>query len=443
MISSDVQPGAARSEVERAELAVAARARHAGDHLPRVVILNQYYVPDVASTGQLLHELAENLAVQGFDVQVITAHPSYGPPETWKKCASREKLDDVDVRRMWTTRFSKDRMIGRAINFATYVIPLQLRMLFGSRSKDVHLYTTNPPFLGAIGAVVSMVRKHPYVVLLHDAHPQLSVWVGKVKGTSPVVKLWQRINGITYRRAAQAICLCHSAKKLICETYGVDPSKVHVIPNWADGQKLFPIEKSECKFAKKHSLDKPFTILYSGNLGLYYEFETLLDAAELLKGENVRFVFVGSGGRKGWLAEQIKARNLSNSMVLPYVPIEELNDSLNSCDMSVVSIAKGIEGISFPSKLYSSLAVGKPVLAISEAHSELRQIIEEPGVGKWIELGDKQGLVNLIRELSKDRASCEKMGAQARKLFEMKYTKEITCGQYADVLKLADPKNAK
>jgi len=406
---------------------------------PHVVILNQFYAPDVASTGHLLHELATDLARRGFGVKVITCRPSYGPPETWQPCPLHEVKDGVEVHRMLTTRLSKDNILGRLTNFATFMIPLTLRMLFSSRSQSVHLYTTNPPFLGVIGAIVSVVRRHRYVLLLHDAYPQMAVWVGTIKKHGFIDRCWHVMNRFTYKHAEQTIVLCQAAKKLVCETYDIGADRVHVIPNWADGEELKPKPKSQSEFASAQGLVEPFTVMYSGNLGLYYEFETLLNAAELLKGENFRLVLIGAGGRKNWIAEQIDKRKLTNTRLLPYQPFDKLPDSLNACDASLVTIARGIEGISFPSKLYTTLAIGKAVLSLSEADSELRTLINNNGVGRWFEVGDAQGLANGIREMMRDPAGTAEMGRRARALFEEHYTREAAGAQYADVLRRAAP----
>lgn len=406
---------------------------------PHVVILNQFYAPDVASTGHLLHELATDLAGRGFGVKVITCRPSYGPRETWQPCPLHEVKDGVEVRRMLTTRLSKDNILGRLTNFATFMIPLTLRMLFASRKSSVHLYTTNPPFLGVIGAIVSLVRRHRYVLLLHDAYPQMAVWVGTIKQGGFIDRFWHAMNKFTYKRAEQTIVLCQAAKKLVCETYDIDESRVHVIPNWADGEELKPKPKSQSEFAKAQGLIEPFTVMYSGNLGLYYEFETLLNAAEMLKGENFRLVLIGAGGRKNWIAEQIDKRKLTNTKLLPYQPFDKLPDSLNACDASLVTIARGIEGISFPSKLYTTLAIGKAVVSLSESHSELRGLITNHGVGRWFEVGDSQGLANGLREMMRDPAGTAEMGRRARELFEQHYTREAAGAQYAEVLRMAAP----
>jgi len=405
----------------------------------RVVILNQYYVPDVASTGFLLHELAVELVSQGFEVEVLTGRPSYGPPDTWQDCPLREVSEGVKIHRLRVARFDKNNLFGRAINYLTFVVPMVMSVLFKSRSDTVYLYTTNPPFLGVIGWFVSLFRRHHYVTLLHDAHPQLGVWVGTFKKGSLVERVWMVVNRLKYKRTREAIVLCKAAKDLVADTYPIDRDHIHVIPNWADGEDLHPIEKRDSRIAKDHGLLDDFVLLYSGNIGLYYDFETVLDAADRLRGERFRLVLAGGGGKKDRVEKTVKERGLDNVLMLPYQPFEMLNQSLNACDASLVTIAEGIEGISFPSKLYTSLAVGKAIVALSEPHSELRQVVEDGSCGIWAELGDGEGLAERLRALIHDPDRTRRMGERARVVFEAGYTRHASGSKYAEVLRLADP----
>lgn len=419
---------------ERANTGGAERSRPS-----RVLILNQYYVPDVAATGHLLHELAVELARLGVEVEVLTGRPSYGPPDTWQDCPLRETVDGVKIHRLKVARFDKNFLPGRAINYLSFVVPMILNMLLRSRHDTVYLYTTNPPFLGAIGAFVHLFRRHHYVTLLHDAHPQLGVWVGTFKRGSLIERSWSWLNRRKYNRTLETIVLCKAAKNLVHQTYKVPENHIHVIPNWADGEDLHPIEKHDSSIAHEHGYLDDFVLLYSGNMGLYYEFETVLAVAELLRDEPFKLVLVGGGGKKKWIEEEIERRGLVNAETLPYQPFEKLNESLNACDASLVTIAEGIEGISFPSKLYTSLAVGKPIVGLSESGSELREIVERNDCGIWNELGDAEGLAAQIRELIVDPARARRLGENARRTFEHGYTRQICAAKYAEVLRLADP----
>ncbi len=267
----------------------------------RVVILNQYYLPDVASTGYLLHELAVELVKLGLEVEVLTGRPSYGPKESWVDCPLRETVDGVKIRRIKVARIDKNFLPGRAFNYLTYMVPMVLMMLFGSRKDTVYLYTTSPPFLGVIGWFVSLFRKHRYVTLLYDAHPQVGVWIGTFQEKSLLVRVWMTLNRKMYKRSTEAIVLCTAAKELVADSYPISRDRIHIIPNWGDGEELFPKPKSESEVAKENGFGDDFVLLYSGNMGLYYDFETVLSAARLLEDEPFKLVLVGGGASKARL----------------------------------------------------------------------------------------------------------------------------------------------
>jgi len=404
----------------------------------KVVILNQYYAPDVASSGHLLFELAEKISALGAETSVVTCRPSYGPPESWQKCPRNETRNGVKTLRMKVTRFSKDNIIGRLINIISYMVPLTLFHVLPKQKGKVFLYTTNPPFLGFVGGFVSILFKHKYVVLLHDSYPEIAVWLGKIKAGGIIDKCWQWCNKIMYKRASQVIVLSEAAKMLVVNNYGPEPDRVHVIPNWADPNDLTPKLKEESSFAKKHDLVEPFTVLYSGNLGLYYEFDMILEGARQLQGENFRLVITGAGGGKDAIEQKIQSIGLTNTLLLPYTPQKEFNDALNCCDALIVTIAKGIDGISFPSKLYTCLSVGRPIIAFSTPNSELRPIVEENNIGAWFDISDADGFVAYVRSLMLNPSESKEAGKRARNLLETKYTIEKSGQAYFDVLELAN-----
>ena len=400
--------------------------------------MNHYWAPDVASSGILLAELAQASAALGRRVSVVTSLPSYGPPETWQPCKAREVHNGVSIWRMRTTRFRKNSLLGRVFNSATYLVPLGIHMLLARTSNRVFMYTSAPPFLGIIGGLVSLIRRHDYIVLLHDSYPHLAVLVGKIRRGSFIEKLWHGVNKFYYRRARQTIVLCDRAKELVVREYGVAPERVNVIHNWADPMMLRPVPKSDCSFAKRHGYDQKFTLLYSGNLGLYYEFDTMLEVARrMINDTDFRLVFVGDGGRKAYIEQRIQAMGLRNVDVHQYQPLAALNDSLNSCDASLVTIATGVEGISFPSKLYSSLAVGKPILALSEPGSELQRMVDQARSGLWCEIGNVDALMSNIEILRKNPSQSAEMGRAARADMEQHFTIHAAAREYLRVVDMA------
>jgi glycosyltransferase involved in cell wall biosynthesis len=408
------------------------------DKKPRVVLVNQYCVPDVASTGHLIHILAHELHQNhGFEVEVLTTQPSYGDKDSWTKLPAVMVEDGVTFKRVWVPRLSKNILAGRAIKDLTFLIQLGFRSVFGKQRGTVYVYTTAPPYGAFVGAIAKLLRRQTYCTLLYDSYPHLGVRVGTFKEGGLITRVWHWVNRRMYNGARRKIVLCKAASKLLQDNYSVDEREIVQIPNWADGDKIYPVDKSETDFAKSNDLVEPFTVLYSGNMGLYYEFETILKVAELLKDEPFRLVLVGGGGKKPWCEQQVAERNLTNTVVLPYQPFETLNDSLNACDASLVTIAEGIEGISFPSKLYTSLATGKAIIAVSEDQSELRDIVIDNDCGIWSALGDAEGLCEQIRAMMNDPDRTKTMGDNARTLFERDYTRQTCAAQYASVIREA------
>ena len=125
-------------------------------------------------------------------------------------------------------------------------------------------------------------------------------------------------------------------------------------------------------------------------------------------------------------------------MLLGYTPQEEFNDALNCCDALIVTIAKGIDGISFPSKLYTCLSVGRPIIAFSTPKSELRPIIEENDIGKWCAIDDSESFVAYVRYLMANPEKVRSVGQNARKLLETQYTVKKASKAYFDVLELVN-----
>ncbi len=400
----------------------------------KVTIVTQYYVPDTASSGQLMHVMACELKKRDFDVSVLTSQPSYGPKEQLEKRPRHDKVDEVSILRVFSTQFSKDRPLGRVCNLATFMSQVMLHMLFLSRRNTIYVYVTNPPFLGVLGWFTSLFRRHTYMVVLHDSFPEAIVWAGLIRKGGLIERLWGWFNQATYRRAAKVAVLCKAAKRLVVDTYATSPKNVRVIPNCADGSFIRPKPKAESEFAREQQLLDKYTLLYSGNLGLCYDYETVLQVADRLRDDPFELVFVGNGGKRNWIAEQIEVRNLTNTRLLPYQPYSKIGDSLNGCDASLVTIAKGIEGVSFPSKLYASLAVGKPIFLFAEPWSEIRELIEENDCGYFAEVGDVSTAVEKIRRMIADPQKNIEQGIRARKLFESEYTEARFGDRFAELI---------
>ncbi|MCS7081649.1 MAG: glycosyltransferase family 4 protein [Bacteroidetes bacterium] len=397
--------------------------------------VNRYFYPDDSSTGQLLFELAAALARRGFSVTVWCGYPAYSARGRALSVPARETIEGVRIERIRATRLSKDRLGGRVLNDVTFFLAVLARLLRLRRAehrRTLFLYGTNPPFLAWAGRLCQGLKPHRYVVQLHDAYPELAVRFGALPRGSALYRIWEAVNRSLYRGCRHTVVLCQAAERFLEERYPEVRGRTSVIPNWADGAFLRPIPKEANPFVREHGLERHFVLLYSGNLGLGYEYETLLEAMALLREDPAYLLlFIGEGGKRPALEAEVRRRGLENVRFLPYQPRSVLPYSLGAGDVSCVTIAPGVEGLSFPSKLYSALAVGSPVLVVAERGSELRRIVEEAGCGLAFDYGASAALAEAVRQLRAQPSWRAELGARARALFEARYTLEQAASAYA------------
>jgi glycosyltransferase involved in cell wall biosynthesis len=210
--------------------------------------------------------------------------------------------------------------------------------------------------------------------------------------------------------------------------------KISVIHNWADPNQIVPIAKHQNWFAKAFNLVDTFTVLYSGNMGRCHDMETILAAAKLLKDQPIQFVFIGNGAKREGFRAQARQLGLHNCQFLPYQDKQNLPYSLTACDLSLVSVSPGMEGLVAPSKLYAALAAGRPLAIICEQHSYLRTMLQESGCGEAFSNGDAEGLVAFIRRLAADSQLTKQMGQAGRRYLQSNFTPDLIAQQYSQVL---------
>ncbi len=396
--------------------------------MPAITIVSQYFYPEVAATGQLLTELAVELKKRGCEVRVITGQPSYARRG---KLPKKEVYKGVEIRRVWNTSLNKNRKIGRILNYITFVTSALLAVLFSR--KTPLLIVSNPPFLPVIGAAMKTLRGQRYVFLVHDVYPEIAVKLGYLKEDSIISKLWRKTNKWVCGCADVVIVLGERMKERV-RGYVGKQEKLRVIHNWADGNFIKPLKKSDNDFCKKLGLEDKLVVLYSGNIGLFHDLETVIKAAKKLENEDIVFLFIGEGGKKEKLKKMTEELELKNVLFLPYQPYEKLPYSLTCGDISIVSLERGVEGLAVPSKLYAYLAAGSAVIALVGQGSEVCDIIEEYKCGFRVEQGDVEGLVKAIAALKEDEKLLEEMKANARRCFEENFEKEMAVDKYYKVV---------
>lgn len=401
----------------------------------KLSVVNQFFPPDFAATGQLIEELAVQLGKQGVDIEVFTGQPGYAFQTS--KAPSKEVRGSLKVIRSRTTQLFSSRVRGKALNGVLFALRTALYLIANRDRRNLTLLTTAPPFLPIIGYLVNLIFGSPYACLLYDLYPDIAIELGVISQQHWLAKLWQSLNCRVWRRAKALIVLSPAMKQRIVSICPEVADKISIIHNWSDPDLIQPIAKEDNWFAQQYNLDEKFTVLYSGNTGRCHDMDTILAAASQLKDEPIQFVFIGSAAKQKDLMQKAYSQGLNNILFLPYQDKSVLPYSLTACDLSLVSVSPGMESLVAPSKFYSCLASGRPVAVVCPQHTYLRQLVLEANCGNTFSNGDGKGLADFIRYLSRDRQQAEKMGRASRQYLEENFTPEIIAEQYEQVLQEA------
>jgi glycosyltransferase involved in cell wall biosynthesis len=374
----------------------------------RVCFLNRSYWPDTGATGQLLTELAEDLASHhGMEVTVITGRPLAArctPPPR------REVRRGVTILRGAGTTFGPEAFAGRAANYLTYFASA-CRLARALPPQDVVVAMTDPPIIGL--AALAMRGRPPLIFYCQDIFPEVAALLQDFR-SGTVDRLLDRVTRYLLRRARHVVALGDTMAHRLAEEKGVSRSKIVVIHNWADTTAITPGPQRN-PFSEAHGLAGKFVVLHAGNLGQAQGLETVLDAADRLRvHDDIVFLFIGDGTARRRLEERAAVRGLERVLFLPYQPREQMRWTYATASVFLVSLKPGLAGYIVPSKVYGILAAGRPWIAAVDEESEVAAMTAQHGCGVRVAPGDAAALAEAIVSLRANPAQCAAMGERAR-----------------------------
>ena len=374
----------------------------------RILLLNEYYPPDTSATAKMAALVAERLA-QHHQVTVLAGRPSYDPTEYYPFAFLRRDIQNgVTVERVGSTDYPRHKMKRRVANYLSY-LALAVPRAIALRS-DVILAMTDPPIAGIAGAFVSRMSGRPFVYNIRDLYPDMAVG-GDIVRPSNWVQRWEKIHRSALRRAKRVIVLGDDMRSRILAK-GIAPDRVAIVRDGTTFPASMPdrcdpvVEELRCGF--------PFVVVHAGNLGSYGAWNTLIEAAKLLRDENIGLVFVGDGANRA--AIESSAKGLPNVRFLPFRPIGQIPHVMMAGDVHVVTVKRGLEGVVVPSKLYSILAAGRPVLAVAPSECDASRIALESECGMAADPDDPAAVAQAIRTLRDCPARLAGMASRAREV---------------------------
>lgn len=394
----------------------------------KLLVLSQFFSPEYVTSSVLVTQMAEDLAKAGLDVEVLTGMPKeYTQGQV--KVARKEKQNGLLIRRVDYLQLSRKSRLGRLLNYFSLVASMALRWPLLLRYRYVIVYSL-PPLLPLLPALMNVFFGKKFVFVCYDLYPDLAIAMKAISPGCSIDRVMRFTNRLVYRRAEAIVAIGGEMKRYMLQSGLVaDKTGIHVIPNWYDG-----IPAGYQPIVDKRE-GETFHVVYSGNMGICQDMDTILQCAVALRDRpDIRFVFTGHGNKADTIKAEAARLGLVNVEFHGYLMGREYTGMLARAGCFVVSLERGMEGLAVPSKSYSYLAAGRPVLAIIDGQTDISKDLAQYGCGFTVNNGDGGGMASLVLQMVSDRSRTVQMGLNARRLYEDKYTREACTAQYVGLM---------
>jgi colanic acid biosynthesis glycosyl transferase WcaI len=405
--------------------------------MPKIIFVNRYFSPDESATSRMVSDLAFRLAQRDVSVAVVTSRQLYENPEA--ALPPRETIRGVEVHRVWTATHGRSRLLGRALDYASFHVSAGFELLRLLNRGDLVVAKTDPPLISIAGALAASWNGAHLINWLQDLFPEVATALAPGAVPKPVAAVLRSARDWSLRTALMNVALSEGMQSRLIAR-GVDRGHVTVVPNWANVEEVVPMPTQSSQTRRRLGLEGSFVVGYSGNLGRAHEFDTLLGAARLLQSDpDIAFLITGGGAKAAALQQATQDAGLTNTVFQDYQPPERLSDSMAAADIHFVSLLPSLEGLIVPSKIYGILAAGRPALFVGDTRGDVARMIQQFDCGIVVAVGDSARLAGEIRALRDDPERLRSMGQRARANALSYCTSDHAVGQWMRMLEGVAP----
>ena len=393
-----------------------------------ILFLCQFFYPEYISSAQLPYDTVLALKDAGFSVGALCGYPHEYLDGA--DIPTTEEVNGVHIHRLKYIQTGRAGFLGRLINYFSFTFMVLLHIFEIAQYRAVVVYS-NPPILPWIASWAKALFGTKLIFVSYDLYPEVATVTHTLREGNMICRLMNHINQCVYRRADKIVALSSEMKEYIVKNRPVSAEKVAVIPNWYEDQGVTPREK-ENRFRK--TVDGRFVVSYFGNMGTMQDMKTILGAIRELKNEeNVYFLFAGHGNKMETLKTIVAEEGIQNITIHSFLHGQDFRDALAISDCALVSLEKGATGLCVPSKTYSYMMQGIPLLAVMDECDIVRDI--QRGAGLWVRNGESEKLADCIRTLRDDPQRREEMRRICRQIYLENYTTEISTKKYVTLFR--------
>lgn len=391
----------------------------------RIRFLNTY-----EPVSRHYRDLFPVLIARGWQVEVVISKAQYraGRDTDWM-------IPGVQVR--WVPSFGLQATSKRnkLLIMLAYLFFAPLLTLFG-RGVALNVFLTQPPLFLLWGWVLRIVRRQPYIQSVMDLYPEMAIALGALPAGSALTRLLSGIAHFSMKRADGLIAIGRGMRQRLLDM-GAAAERVQYIPSssWANTEAIQPLEHADNPFRDAHGWQGKFVLMFAGNIGIPQYFDDLLEVCRRLKDEpTFVMAFVGDGVRVKDLQAHQAAHGLTNIAFIPYQPPAQQSYFLSAGDAHFVSLRNGIEGLAVPSKSYSIMAAGRPIIYQGHPSGEIARMVSDYGIGFSLPVGAVDELEAAIRQYVTNPQLARAQGQRARQFAENEHNASTICARLADLM---------
>lgn len=394
----------------------------------KIVMLRPSYIPELSAGNHLAVNLVEDFKAAGYDIELIV-------PVGSSFIENKTNRYDYPVHRI-KSKFIGTSTLKRMLRYIDTSIKMFF-VLMRVKNADIILSHSMPPTIGPLSVLAGKIKKIPVVYWEQDIVSQSIITTGitRKKFTRQIFYSVSKVlENISLKGCTQIITISQKFKKQHI-TDGINPSKVDVIYNWIDTNKIYPIPREDNSLFDKYNLDRnKFYVTYCGNLGVPQNVEIMVDTAEMLQGEDIQFIIIGGGSREENIKSYIQEKRLQNLKIFPLEPLENANEVYNIGDIGLVIAKAGTSNNGFPSKTWSILSAGQVIISCFDLDSELSNFVAESKSGIVVEPDSPEKLKNAILEIYNLEDKGALLSSNARRFVYENFERNISTQRFIQVI---------
>lgn len=404
----------------------------------RILIYSLVFSPDSVSTAYLFNDLALGFKNKGYDVTVLTTTPHFN---LTKESTEKQPLKKHFFGLVYTSTFNEikvfhiplkkyKRSLYRIISFiywhkVSFVVGLFLKR------PDIILTPSPPLSSGLLSILLARLKRSKTIYNVQEIYPDLLINLGHLNN-SFLIKLLKKLERFVYDGSNAVTTIDREFYNTILPRIK-EKKKLSIIHNFVNTD-LYNLNTSVKLPLEFKNSSKKVNMLYAGNIGLAQEWNLVLDLAKEIKDDPITIWIIGEGVKKGYLASKIKNHKLSNVKLLPYQDRKYMPAINLFADFHFITMNKRTENEGFPSKVYSIMASGKPILVVSSENTPIISFLKETKAAELVLDHSLNGFKDAVLKLANNKELRVRMGENGRKIVEQQYSSNYIINQYADLM---------